>query len=84
LEVSISDTGAGVLIEEQEKLPPVDADMNPSDLGMGLSLSLVKKLVQLHGGEIKVESEPKKGTKVTCYFPKPKKTAALVNHLEAS
>jgi signal transduction histidine kinase len=84
LEISISDTGAGVLIEEREKLLQVDMDMAPSDLGMGLSLSLVKKLVQLHGGEIKVESEPQKGTKVTCHFPKLKKIAALENHLEAS
>ncbi|MBY0272679.1 MAG: PAS-domain containing protein [Alphaproteobacteria bacterium] len=84
LEISILDTGAGGLVEEQEKLFQVDMAPDSSDLGIGLSLSLVKKLVQLHGGEIKVESKPKKGTKVTCLFPKPIKIESLSNQLEAS
>jgi len=86
LEVSISDTGAGMPAEEREKISQVNVEMDttPPELSVGLGLSLVKKLVELHGGEIKVESEPQKGTKVTCLFPRPKKIAALESQLEAS
>lgn len=86
LEISISDTGAGMPAEEREKISQVNVNMDttPPELSVGLGLSLVKKLVELHGGEIKVESEPQKGTKVTCLFPRPKKIAALENQLEAS
>ena len=72
--------------EEREKISQVNVDMDtaPPELSVGLGLSLVKKLVALHGGEIKVESEPQKGTKVICRFPRPKKIAVLESQLEAS
>jgi signal transduction histidine kinase len=84
LEVSISDTGAEMPAEEQEKISQGDMDTAPPELNVGLGLSLVKKLVELHGGEIKVESEPQKGTKVICRFPLHKKIAVLESQLEAS
>ena len=37
--------------------------------GAGLGLSLVKSLVELHGGSVDVESRVGEGTKVTCRFP---------------
>lgn len=84
LEISVSDTGIGMPAEEREKISQVDMNTDSPELSVGLGLSLVKKLVRLHGGEIKVDSEPNKGTKVTCFFPCPEKTAALESHLEAS
>jgi signal transduction histidine kinase len=33
--------------------------------GLGIGLSLVQEIVRLHGGDIRVESEPKKGTTLT-------------------
>jgi signal transduction histidine kinase len=37
--------------------------------GVGLGLSIVRALVELHGGRIQIESAPGEGTVVTCIFP---------------
>jgi signal transduction histidine kinase len=40
-----------------------------SHRGVGLGLSMVKAFVDLHGGEVALESTPGAGTTVTCRFP---------------
>ncbi|MCB1824763.1 MAG: cache domain-containing protein [Candidatus Competibacteraceae bacterium] len=61
IEFSISDTGIGIALEDQERIfsPFVQADGSSSRKyqGTGLGLSLTKKLVELHAGKIFVESE---------------------------
>jgi signal transduction histidine kinase len=37
--------------------------------GVGLGLSIVRALVELHGGQVKIVSEPGAGTLVSCLFP---------------
>lgn len=37
--------------------------------GVGLGLSIVRALVELHGGAVQIESAPGEGTVVTCIFP---------------
>jgi signal transduction histidine kinase len=37
--------------------------------GAGLGLSIVKSLVELHGGSMALDSEPGRGTRVTVRFP---------------
>ena len=37
--------------------------------GGGLGLSLVKRLMELHGGYVDLQSEPGSGTKVVCHVP---------------
>lgn len=37
--------------------------------GVGLGLSIVRSLVELHGGRIQIQSAPGEGTVVTCIFP---------------
>jgi signal transduction histidine kinase len=37
--------------------------------GTGLGLSLVKDIMQLHGGSVNIQSAPNAGTAVTLWFP---------------
>jgi two-component system heavy metal sensor histidine kinase CusS len=71
VEISIADTGSGIAAED---LPRVfdrfyRADPSRSSAGTGLGLSLVKSIVDLHGGSAKIESASERGTTVTLIFP---------------
>ncbi|MFA5167222.1 MAG: PAS domain-containing sensor histidine kinase [Candidatus Omnitrophota bacterium] len=63
VEVSVRDTGIGIAPEDQGKLfkefVQLENTMTKQYKGSGLGLSLAKKLVELHGGKIWVESEGK-------------------------
>ncbi|MGC1246864.1 MAG: sensor histidine kinase, partial [Spirulinaceae cyanobacterium] len=67
----IEDRGIGIPSEELDKL--FDSFYRASNVrdipGTGLGLSVVKQLVDLHGGNIKVESELAKGTTFTVALP---------------
>lgn len=39
--------------------------------GVGLGLSIVRALMELHGGKVQIDSAPGEGTSVTCIFPAP-------------
>ena len=74
IEISVSDTGIGLKSEDQDRIfrPFEQADGSASRKyqGTGLGLSLTKKLVQLHGGKIWVESEGEaKGTVFSFVIP---------------
>lgn len=45
------------------------ADPSGNIPGTGLGMSLVKEIVELHGGRVGIDSEPGKGTAVTLWFP---------------
>jgi signal transduction histidine kinase len=47
--------------------------------GTGLGLPLAKALVELHGGQLTVESAPQKGTCVTAWLP-PNRIAEPATH----
>lgn len=67
----IRDTGIGISKEDQEKIfsPFVQLQKNQRNTGAGLGLSLVKSIIELHGGQITLESDTDKGTHITCLLP---------------
>ncbi len=73
LRISITDTGMGMNDEELEKaLSPfgqLDTDMNRTKSGTGLGLTLVKSLIELHGGALEILSQKGIGTTATLIFP---------------
>ena len=50
--------------------------------GVGLGLSIVKSLVELHHGEVRVDSAPGEGTVVTCIFPDKQAVQGIVTAAE--
>ena len=52
-----------------EPFRQVDSHLSREVEGTGLGLPLVKKLIELHGGEVRLESVLKKGTSVFLSFP---------------
>ncbi|NNG26532.1 MAG: response regulator, partial [Ignavibacteriaceae bacterium] len=73
LEFSIKDTGRGIKQENIDKLFSVDtkftSDGTSGEKGSGLGLSLVKDIIEKHGGQIWVESEYGKGSEFKFTLP---------------
>ncbi len=67
--LGISDTGIGVDPRDQERIFEKFERGHGREAGAGLGLSLVKSLVDLHGGRIELQSTPGSGTTVTVHIP---------------
>jgi signal transduction histidine kinase len=70
--ISITDEGIGMTPEHAEKIFDKFFRVNASDTaveGIGLGMSIVRQIVEAHGGKIWVESDLGKGTTVSFTFP---------------
>ncbi|MBO6521375.1 MAG: PAS domain S-box protein [Rhodospirillales bacterium] len=71
--ITVVDTGVGIPEEEIPSLTQpflqVDKDPYHSSKGWGLGLAITKSLVDLHGGELNIESVVDEGTTVTIELP---------------
>ncbi len=73
VEFAIADTGVGIPQDELERIfdafYQVDGSSTREHGGAGLGLSIVKRLVEAHGGEIRVESLVGEGTTFFVIIP---------------
>ncbi|MBZ9636277.1 ATP-binding protein [Clostridium sp. FP1] len=76
VEISVKDNGVGIEPEYLDmifdRFNQVDKSLSRNAEGTGIGLSLVKSIVELHGGSINVESEFGKGSKFTVIIPSAK------------
>jgi hypothetical protein len=65
-EIEVADTGIGIAREHLPRLTErfyrVDGSRSRETGGTGLGLAIVKHVVQRHGGELVIDSEPGKGS----------------------
>jgi AraC-like DNA-binding protein len=70
----VSDTGSGISPELQERIFEPFVKVDPPGQrrsGIGLGLSITRRLVALHGGQITLESLPEHGSTFNVYIPLP-------------
>lgn len=72
---TVSDTGCGIRPEDQDRIfdafRQVDSSSTRSVSGTGLGLAIARRLVELHGGRIRVESRYGEGSAFTFTIPLP-------------
>ncbi len=72
--ITVEDTGIGIRKEDlPAALAPfgqVESSLSRRYEGTGLGLPLTRALVERHGGELLLDSEPGRGTRVTARFPR--------------
>ncbi|MFP4655843.1 MAG: PAS domain-containing sensor histidine kinase [Methanohalobium sp.] len=74
IEISVSDNGIGIPEEEYHNIFDLFKQVDSSSThrkygGTGLGLAIVKRYVEMHGGNLRVESEVGKGSRFTLAIP---------------
>ncbi|MGR9089002.1 MAG: GAF domain-containing protein [Gammaproteobacteria bacterium] len=73
LEVSVTDTGIGIAPEDQQAIfqefRQAGGNYTNKREGTGLGLALTKRFVELHGGTLSLDSEPRRGSTFTFTLP---------------
>ena len=73
LKISVKDKGIGIAADKlsvvRQPFVQVESAMNRNYHGVGLGLTLVSSMIQLHGGTLDIKSYEGEGTEVTLTFP---------------
>ncbi len=73
VEIAVADTGVGIAPGDQEavfeEFRQVGRDVSKKAEGTGLGLALTRRFIELHGGGIRLASEPGKGSTFTFTLP---------------
>ena len=69
--ITVADQGRGIPAEVREKVFDrfESHSLGSKHRGVGLGLSIVRAIVELHGGRVELDSAPGRGTRVTAVFP---------------
>ena len=65
----VRDSGSGIATKDHERVFEPFERTQRKGVGAGLGLTLVKSLVELHGGDVTLASEEGHGTEVRCWIP---------------
>jgi len=82
LEVSFEDTGVGISPENLAKI--FDLYFTTKDAGSGIGLSLVYRTIQLHDGDVEVQSVPGRGTTFRVILRQADRSTSSVRQATAS
>jgi signal transduction histidine kinase len=67
----VQDRGIGMTAGQLQRVGErfYRADSSGNIPGTGLGMSIVREIVQLHGGEVQLDSRPGEGTRATVWLP---------------
>lgn len=86
LEITVADSGEGIAPENIPKLFKRFVQINRKDgagaKGTGLGLAICKGIIDAHGGTIRAESEPGRGSKFIFTIPEPEERKVFEESLE--
>ena len=70
VECWVEDNGEGIPAERIDRVfEKLETDPDPEKSSTGLGLAIVKQAVEAHGGEVRVDSVPREGSKFTFTLP---------------
>ena len=67
VQIDVEDTGQGIAPEQLDKI--FDLFLSTKEGGTGVGLTIVKQVIEGHGGRVNVESKPGQGTKFSISLP---------------
>src|SRR5262249_56396147 len=67
VEITVEDTGCGM--DEETRAHVFELFFTTKTSGTGLGMSIVRSVVDLHGGQVNVDSAPGQGTRVSVILP---------------
>ncbi len=67
--IDVEDTGQGMTPEVLQRVFEPFFTTKPVGKGTGLGMPIVRSIMDVHGGDVAIESTPAKGTRITLRFP---------------